>query len=251
MKLRLITALTLAFLFGTLSAADLTITFVSKGKSIMGGGDGTVIHYYTAAYQMARMVASQHDDLVDIKLGTSYMIDHKKKVVSKISFDDAAASMANMQQSNSAVLGKMMGAMVGDPNDVQVVQTGKEQVAGRSCQVWHIQIGKLVMDLSADPTLKRPIPDKELARINQARIAQFARTGPLGASFKRLFEEMAKIQGIPLKTHLTGIMGMDATQEATRIEVGAIPASTFVLPEGYKVEDLGKKLKEETAKTRS
>jgi len=249
MKRPIIVVLALTLLFGSLSATDLTITFTSKGKSVMGGGgDGTVIHYYTAAYQMARMVEARHDDLVDIQQGISYVIDHKKKTVSKISFDDAAAAMANLDTSNGAALGKLMTAMVGDPNAVQVARTGSEQVTGRNCQVWHIQVGKLVMDLSADPTLKRPIPDRDLARITQARIAQFARSGPMGASFKRMFEEMAKIQGIPLKTHMTGIMGMDATQEATRVEVGAIPADTFALPEGYKVQDMGKQLREAAAK---
>ena len=60
--------------------------------------------------------------------------------------------------------------------------------------------------------------------------------------------ELAKVKGIPLRTHMTGMMGMDISTLATRIETGPIPASTFNLPEGYAVEDLGRKMREQMAK---
>jgi hypothetical protein len=41
------------------------------------------------------------------------------------------------------------------------------------------------------------------------------------------------------------MMGVDATTEATRIEAGPIPAATFALPDGYKMEDLGKKMRDQ------
>jgi hypothetical protein len=47
---------------------------------------------------------------------------------------------------------------------------------------------------------------------------------------------------MPLKTHLTGLMGMDSATEATEVKTSDIPASVFTLPVGYKTEDQGKKL---------
>lgn len=92
------------------------------------------------------------------------------------------------------------------------------------------------------------MPDTSYSQMMKTRAAQFAQSGPMGATYKRLYEEMAKIKGIPLRTHMTGLMGVDVATLATRIETGAIPAATFTLPAGYKVEDMGKKLRERMAK---
>jgi hypothetical protein len=249
MRLRLLCALATTFLCGALAASDLTITFASKGKGPMGtGGNSTEVQYMTSGYQMIRNAEAQRDDLVDFKQGVSYNIDHKKKVISKISFDDAMSALEAVNNSQSQGLGKLMGGLFGDPNDVKVEQAGTEKVAGRDCQIWHIKVGKLLMDLSADPTLKPPMPEGEYARMMQVRAAQFAKAGPMGATYKRLYEEMAKIKGVPLKTHMSGFMGVDNTREATKVDTGAVPAATFALPEGYKVEDMGKQLKEQMAK---
>jgi len=70
----------------------------------------------------------------------------------------------------------------------------------------------------------------------------------MGLSYKRLYEELAKIKGIPLKTHMTGFMGMDVSTEAIKVETTPIPVATFVLPDGYKVEDMGKKMREDMKK---
>jgi hypothetical protein len=47
---------------------------------------------------------------------------------------------------------------------------------------------------------------------------------------------------------MSGMMGVDVSTLAAKIESGAIPAATFALPTGYKVEDMGKKLREQMAK---
>jgi hypothetical protein len=245
MRLRLVLALAATLAFGSLAAADLTLTFNSTGKGPMGtGGTGTEVHYYTSEFQMVRNEKEKRDTLVDFKQGISYTIDHKKKVISKISFEDAMAALEGLSAAQPEGLGAMMGAMFGDPNDVKVEKGGQETVAGRACTAWTIRVGKLAMAISADPTLKVPMPDASYMKMVQTRAAQFAKAGPMGASFKRLYEEMAKIKGIPLKTHMTGMMGMDVATEATKVETGPLPASLFTLPD-YKVEDMGKKLRQE------
>jgi len=248
MKAGMVIALAGALVFGRLSAADLSITFNAKSKVMMSSAkSGTEIHYYSATRQLTKGVDTGQDQLVDYQQGISYLIDHKKKTIEKISFDDAAAALDSLNQASGGGKG-MMASLFGDPNDCKVEKTGVEQVAGRTCQGWHITVGKLAMDLSADPTLKLPMQDAAYARMVRTRAAQFAKAGPMGATYKRLFEEMAKIKGVPLKTHMSGLMGMDVATEAVKIETIPIPANTFNLPEGYKVEDLGKKLQEQLAK---
>ena len=131
--------ITATLVFASLSAADLTITFTAKSKSMMGSGStGTEIHYYTSAYQMTRGVDSKQDQLVDYGQGISYMIDHKKKTIAKISFDDAMAAMDSMNQAQPSGGNAMMASMFGDPSNFKVEKMGNEKVADRDCQGWHI-----------------------------------------------------------------------------------------------------------------
>ena len=249
MKLRLIYTLSAALLVGSLSAADLTITFTATRKGMGGGGAGTEIHYYSASNLMTRAVEQKQDVLVDFQHGITYTISHPKKTIDKLSFDDAMSAMAAMDQTKNGAANQMMASMFGDPSAVKVTRLPNEKIAGRDCQAWEITVGKLVMDLSADPTLKIPMPETSYAQMMKTRAAQFTQAGPMGAAYKRLYEEMAKIKGVPLKTHMTGMMGMDVSTLATKIDTGAIPVATFALPDGYKVQDMGKKLKEQMAKS--
>jgi hypothetical protein len=240
MRFRHVLVLASALAFGALSAADLTITFnvTTKGKA------STEIRYFTSGFMKTQNDKEQRDTLTDFKQGVLYLVDHKKKTISTISFDDAAAAMdkVGVDTGASGMMGSVMGAMFGDPNDCKVTPQPAETVAGRTCEVWNIKVGKLTMLVDADPSLRMPVPDASFTRMMQASAAQFAKLGPTGACYKRLYEEMARIKGIHLKTHQTATMGVDITTEATAIASGPIPASTFVLPAGYTTEDLGKKL---------
>jgi hypothetical protein len=238
-------------LAASLAANDLTLTFTATGKGMLGGGKATTeVHYYTPEHTLIQGVDTKIDSLVDFPKGITYGIDHKKKVITQISFDDAMAALDQLDagKGKSGGMGAMMGNLFGDPNDVKVEKGGKETVAGRDCQDWKITVGKLVMQLAVDPTLKMPVPDAAYTRMVRARAAQFAKAGPMGAMWKRLYEEMAKIKGVPLKTHMTGMMGMDLATEATRIDTGPIPAATFALPDGYATKDAGKELREQLAR---
>jgi hypothetical protein len=249
MRLRLVYALAATLLFGALSASDLTITFTSTKKGLGGSATpGTEIHYYASSFLMTRTVEAKQDALVDFQQGISYTINHPKKTIAKMSFDDAMAVMDSMNQTQNPAANKMMASMFGDPNAIKVTKLAAEKIAGRDCQAWQISLGKLTMELAADPTLKAPMPETAYARMMKSRAAQMAQSGPMGAAYKRLYEEMAKVKGIPLRTHMTGLMGVDIATLATRIETGPIPASTFVLPAGYTVEDMGKKMREKMAK---
>ncbi|MBP1628499.1 MAG: hypothetical protein H6Q00_2974 [Holophagaceae bacterium] len=238
-----------ALLFSAISlcATDLTIAFKVEGKGLLGAKSSTETHYYTSSFQMIRNDASKTDNLVDYAKATTYTINHEKKKISMMRMDDALAAMESMDKQNPGAVSGVMGAMFGDASKCTVEKIGTESVAGRNCTIHKITVGKLVMTLSADPSLSAPVPAASYTRMMKARAATMAKAGPSAASFKRLYEEMAKIKGIPLKTAMTGFMGMNSATEATQIKTGPIPSSLFALP-AYPIEDLGKELREEMAK---
>jgi hypothetical protein len=243
MNFRLVFALAAALAFGSLAAADLTITYTATAKGL--GKGGTEIQYFTPKFHLTSNEEAKTEALVDFEKGISYTIDHKKKTIQMLRMEDALDALEGLNQAQPEAMAGIMAGMFGNPNEVKVEKLDREQVAGRDCQKYLITVGKLSMALSADPTLKQPMPDASYMRMIQARAATMAKAGPLGASFKRLYEEMAKIKGVALKTDMKGFMGMRVTSEATKVDQSAIAGDRFTLPAGYKMEDQGKKLREE------
>lgn len=232
-----------------LLAGDLTITFQSKGKGPMGTSqNGNEIHYYSSKFQRINNESTKIDSLVDYEKLITYTINHKKKQIGKMSLEDALAAMEALNTGDHEGVGKAMAFMFGDPDSFKVEPQGTDTVAGRACKKYKITVAKIVMETSNDPSLKPPVPAANFAKMMKAKAAAFAAAGSAGKAYKRLYEEMSKIQGIALKTHMSGMMGMNVSTEATKVAEGPIPASTFALPAGYKIEDEGKKLREQLSK---
>ena len=74
--------------------------------------------------------------------------------------------------------------------------------------------------------------------------------GPGASSMLKLGEALATVQGIALRTHSVLPIVGDLTSVATELKEGPIAESAFALPEGYKLEDAGKKMRESLAKGR-
>ena len=129
----------------------------------------------------------------------------------------------------------------GGGGEVSVEDRGKEVVAGRTCRKWHIAMGKMVIETSNDATLKPPVPAVSYTRFLRVKNLMGA-MGPAAMNMKKLGEEMAKIQGMALKTRTVMPMVGEMTTEATEVKEGAIAESVFALPTGYKMEDLGAKM---------
>jgi hypothetical protein len=72
--------------------------------------------------------------------------------------------------------------------------------------------------------------------------------GPAAGQMKKIGEEFGKIQGLALKTHNVLPMLGEVSSEAVEVKEGAIPSEAFSLPDGYKMEDAGKKMREQMAK---
>ena len=225
----------------SLLAGDLTIVFKNSGKM-----EGTSTTYYSSAFHRHNTESTRTDQLTDFKAGMMYTIKHKDRKIEKMSFDDLVAAFEGMQASLENMPAFLRKAMGGDGDTFTVDEVGKDTVANRKCKVFKILVGKLEMEVANDPTLQIPVPQEAWA--NYAKVRGMA-MGAM-ASYKRLYEEMSKLKGVPLRTRTKFPIVGEITQEAVEVKEGAIPAAVFALPEGYKVEDAGKKLREQMAKGR-
>lgn len=245
MRRLLTSALAIAFFLPSLLAGDLTLTMASTGR----GNVGKQTHLWSAKYMRINHPEGQRDTLVDFGQGVHYTIDHKKKVIQKMSWEDlevAMEGMAEKMKNLPAFAQKLMG---GGEAQVAVEEQGSETILGRKCKKWKITMGSTVMESSNDPSLKPPMPVGSYKRFLRLQHA-IGQLGPGASSMLKLGEELAKVQGIALRTHSVLPIVGDLTSVATELKEGPIPESAFALPEGYKLEDAGKKMRESLAKGR-
>jgi len=233
-----------ALAFGTLLSAahlfagDLTITSQVTGKGALAK-DGTQVQYLSATRMRVNHAGSKSDSLVDYGHEVIYSIDHAKKVITKFTFKDMQEAMQALEDQMAGMPEMVTKMMFGDVSEVKVEQLGADTILGRPCKKVRITLGKMVEELSVDPSLQFPVKDyaKSMGMLNRV-------PGPMGTLFKRVYQETAKLKGVPLRTHITGLMGMDVTTEATAIATTTIPESAWALPSDYTVKDGGKEMKE-------
>ena len=221
-----------------LLAGDLTITSKVTGRGA-ATKDGTQVQYVSATRMRVNHAGSKVDSLVDYGHEVIYSIDHGKKVVTKLTFKDMAEAMQALEDQMAGMPEMVTKMMFGDVSEVKVEQLGPDTVLGRPCKKVRLTLGKMVEELSLDPSLQFPIKDyaRSMTMLNRV-------PGPMGALFKRVYQETARLKGVPLKTHITGLMGMDVTTEATAVSTAAIPEGAWALPADYAMKDGGKEMKE-------
>jgi len=221
----------------TMLAADLTITSQVTGKGAFAK-DGTQVQYFSASKMRVNHAGTKTDSFVDYGQEVIYSIDHGKKVITKITFKDMQEAMQAMEDQMAGMPEMVTKMMFGDVSEVKVEQLGSDTVLGRPCKKVRITLGKMIQEMSVDPSLQVPVRDyaKAMSMLNRM-------PGQAGALFKRIYEETARLKGVPLRSHITGLMGMDVTTEATAISTAPIPESTWALPADYTVKDGGKEMK--------
>jgi len=255
MKKYILAALAIAAMAGQLLAGDIKITYKQETKSMGPTQKSESVHYYSSRFQRVINDKEKMDSLIDFKDFTTYQIDHKKKVISKITLDDMlkAMKLASAQaQDLDPQTKKMMESMFGGGGPAKTEKLGKATVAGRTCDKWKITIGKSTYVICADPSLDMPISKSAWEKGSQLKDAMSITAPGVGDMIAKLLPEMAKIKGVQLKTETEmSMMGISTKTllEATKIETGAIPASMFELPKGYKLEDAGKKMVDDLQKS--
>lgn len=220
-----------------LFAGDLTITSQVTGKGAFSK-DSTQVQYFSASKMRVNHAGTKIDSFVDYGQEVIYNIDHGKKVITKLTFKDMQEAMQAMEDQMAGMPEMVTKMMFGDVTDVKVEQLGADTVIGRPCKKVRITLGKMVEEMSIDPSLQVPVKDyaKAMSMLNRM-------PGQAGTLFKRIYEETARLKGVPLRTHITGLMGMDVTTEATAVSTSPIPESTWALPSDYTMKDGGKEMK--------
>lgn len=237
MRTLLASALALVFSTATLLAGDLTITSQVTGKGAFAK-DGTQVQYFSASKMRVNHAGAKSDSFVDYGQEVIYTIDHSKKVITKLTFKDMQEAMQALEDQMAGMPEMVTKMMFGDIGEVKVEPLGADTVIGRPCKKMRVTLGKMVQEMSVDPSLQIPVKDyaKAMSMLNRA-------PGQAGTLFKRIYEETARLKGVPLRTRITGLMGMDITTEATAVSTAAIPESTWALPSDYTMKDGGKEMK--------
>jgi hypothetical protein len=220
-----------------LFAGDLSITSQVTGKGAMAK-DGTQVQYFSSSKMRVNHEGSKLDTVVDYGQEVIYTIDHGKKTITKLTFSDLQASMQAMEDQMAGMPEMVTKMMFGDVSEVKVEPLGTDTVLGRTCKKVRVTLGKMTQELSVDPSLQIPLKDyaKAMSLLNRM-------PGQLGVLFKRVYQETARLKGVPLRTHVSGLMGMDITTEATAVSTAPIPEATWSLPADYTMKDGGKDLK--------
>ena len=230
-------ALLVLFSASSLLAADLTISSQVKGKGAFAK-DSTQVQYLSASKMRLNQAGTKIDTFVDYGQEVIYTIDHGKKVVTRLTFKDMQEAMQALEDQMAGMPEMVTKMMFGDVAEEKVEQLGPDTVMGRPCKKVRITLGKMIQEISLDPTLQMPIKDygKAMSMLNRM-------PGQAGLLFKRMYEEMARLKGVSLRTHVSGLMGMDITTEATAVSTAPIPEATWVLPADYTQKDGAKELK--------
>jgi hypothetical protein len=142
--------------------------------------------------------------------------------------DKASAAMQQMDGEAAAAMRKMMGG--GGPMNFTVTKIGPgEQIAGYATEKYSVAGGPMQMQIWAAPDVKVPAAYYDAMK---ARL----RPNPM-FDMTKMYDEFKKINGMSLKTISTmKMMGreMTTTTVVSSVEKGAVPASIFEIPAGYK-----------------
>lgn len=223
---RLALALSTAALFALpLAAEDLTIV----SKVSMGDRSTTSTQYVSST--KTRTSDGQNDTILDYATGAMTFIDHKDKSYSQTTQQEMADYMARLEKDLKG--NPMLESMFGGSDAVSVKKgKGSRKIAGYDCDEYTMSMGStFAVEFCAAKALKLPKEYYEGRKLN------YAAMGPMGKRFLTMFEEMKKVEGFPLSLAMDvdmGVMKQETLSEAIEVKKGAIPASTFDLPAGYK-----------------
>jgi hypothetical protein len=209
-------------------AEDITVV----SKTMMNQGAPTTSTQYIAADRM-RTSDGEHDTIVEVPSGRFTVIDHKKREYYEFTRDEMLASMQKFEQQMSGPMGAMMEKMMGGKVGEVVVQKGAPRtIAGYDCTSYTFSLGdNMKYTMCATQALQLPV------QYYDALKGPYSMMGPMGRRFDKIFEEMKKVKGFPVAMSSTvNLMGfrVQLESEATEVRKGAIPASAFQLPAGYK-----------------
>lgn len=239
--MRMISAAMVAALLSAvcLLAGDLTLTQTGTGRD----HEGKQTQLWSSRFMRINHPGGQVDVLADFNQGVSYNIDHKRKLIQKMSWDDlevAAEAFGEKLKKLPPLVLQVMGV---SEAPVTVADQGSEVLLGRECRTWKITMGPMAIESSNDPSLDPPVPRIPYQRFLRLQYV-FGQLRPEAAPMLKVGEELAKVRGLALNYRITLPIVGQVTTTTTHIEEGPVPPSAFDLPADYQVEDTGKKMRE-------
>ena len=229
---RSIAALACAAALPALAGAE-DITVVAKAT--LNQGAPRKATQYIAADRI-RTSDGESDTIVDVAAGRFTVINHRKKEYYEFTRDEMLASMQKFEQQMPGPMGAMMEKMMGGKVGEVTVQKGaSRKVAGYDCTSHTFSLGDSIRyEMCATQALQLP------PAYYDALKGPYSMMGPMAKRFDKLFDEMKKVKGFPVAMSSTvNLMAfkVQLVSEATEIRKGAIPATAFQLPAGYKKKD--------------
>jgi hypothetical protein len=213
---------------------DLTmhVTTTSPGMAGRGGGSFNSTEYFSK--NAMKTTSSEGNDVI-IRFDSEKIItiDNRKKTYTEMTFkqlqDMINNAGAQMGQNREAM--EQMRKMMGQGNaPVTLKKEGPgENIAGYPTEKYLIS-GPMEMELWKAPSLKIPTAYYDVMKMEMPANPMF--------DMKAFYDEMKKIDGMTLKSVMTikmMNMEMKTTRVVNSIEKGAIPASVFEVPAGYKL----------------
>ena len=249
-------ALAAVLLAAAFPAAAEDLTIVSK-VTRDGAAPTTATSYLSSTH--ARVIQPDGGEAI-IELGTGQItvIDGRKKEYFVVTRQDMEQMKARLQQmTNSPEMQKAQEQMKNLPPEVQkrmqgmmggaggfdVQKTGTtRKIAGYNCENWVVTLGQFSKTEQCMTTeLPIPAPTWDAYRdFAEGMRGMMAAMGPMGKGMGDVAAKMKEMKGYPLAVNTSSnFMGrsMSATTEVVEVKKGAIPASAWAIPEGYKKVD--------------
>ena len=239
-----------------LSAIADDLTIVSKVTH--NGGSPETRTSYISSDHVRISQPDGNEAIFDLKGGQMIMMDGKKKTYYVVTKKDMDAQAAMIQeQMNSPEMKKAQEQMKNLPPDdrkkmesamagmfaVDVKKTGTSRtIAGYKCENWNVTIGQFSKSEQCFTNeLKFPVQAWDMYRsYADSMKSMMAAFGPMARDMTTMQEQFKKLKGFPIaNTTTTSVMGHRSvsSSEVTSIKQGAIPASAWEIPAGYKKVD--------------
>jgi hypothetical protein len=218
-------------------SSDLTIRSTQSATGGRGGGREVTNVNYLSGNAFKTSSSDGMDTILRLDEQKIISIDNNKKTYTEMTFqqlqqmaDSLNAAMSEDKEGSAqamAAMKKMMGGGADTPITVTKLGAG-ETVSGYATEHYMVN-GPMQMEIWAAPDLKIPPQYFDAMKMRMPRNPMF--------DFSKMFEEMKKINGYPVRQITTmKIMGMESksTTVVTAVEKGAIAKSVFDIPTGYK-----------------
>jgi hypothetical protein len=249
-------AIAAALLAAAIPAAADDLTIVSK--TTRDGAAPTTVTSYLSTDHARSSAGNGQEAIIDFRTGQITMVDNNKKEYFVITRADMDQMKARMQQAMNSPemqraqeqmknlppeVQKRMQGMMGAVASVDVHKTGtSRKIAGYSCDDWSMTMGQFSKTEQC-LTTELPLPPaawasyKEFADSMQGMMASM---GPMAKGIADMQAKMKEMRGYPLAATTTaGMMGRSITTSTEVVEVkkGAVPASAWEVPAGYRKVD--------------